>query len=250
MPEDWASGERPMFEVDYGCNSWLVRKQWLWALVHEPVPGFSTGEDIQLSYAVKKYYAISTWVVRLYNQDAKMGARSKSQELRGTMHTGTAQHNIRFDMYSQLIGRGAVLLAKPKSIDSLVLSWTIEDAKFLVSSIRANKRRFGATAMVYDSHEDSFDRTAEQLCEDTRCHFDICQYYGGCVHIGKFNMAFRGDSDSPGVASDYSGYFQASFSGILEYTEPKRLVLRDTNHMASTLAIQIAKAKNIECAVI
>lgn len=30
MPDEWASGEIPAFEVDYGCNSWLLKKRWLW----------------------------------------------------------------------------------------------------------------------------------------------------------------------------------------------------------------------------
>lgn len=57
----WPSGTPRVVEVDSGCQSWLLRREWISFLWREPPFNWSNGEDMQLSYSAKKYGNVRTY---------------------------------------------------------------------------------------------------------------------------------------------------------------------------------------------
>jgi len=60
----WCSQNEQTTRVDMGCHSWFFEKTWLRAFFAEMPEVFPMryGEDMHLSYAVKKYFGLNTYV--------------------------------------------------------------------------------------------------------------------------------------------------------------------------------------------
>jgi hypothetical protein len=58
----WAQKTPQTTEVDVGCQSWFLKRQWLCYLWLEPPFDWGNGEDMRLSYLCQKYGGVSTYV--------------------------------------------------------------------------------------------------------------------------------------------------------------------------------------------
>jgi hypothetical protein len=57
----WARQTATVSEVDVGCNSWMLEREWLNYLWREPAFDWFNGEDMRLSYLAQKYGGIRTY---------------------------------------------------------------------------------------------------------------------------------------------------------------------------------------------
>jgi hypothetical protein len=57
----WARQTAEVSEVDIGCNSWTLERDWLNYLWREPAFDWFNGEDMRLSYLAQKYGGIRTF---------------------------------------------------------------------------------------------------------------------------------------------------------------------------------------------
>jgi hypothetical protein len=58
----WAQRTDCITEVDVGCQSWLLQRQWLGHLWRESPFDWRNGEDMRLSYLCQKYGGVRTYV--------------------------------------------------------------------------------------------------------------------------------------------------------------------------------------------
>lgn len=63
-PIGWCDPNETTVRVDMGCHSWFFEKTWLRAFFAEMPDNFPMrfGEDMHLSYAIKKHFDINTYV--------------------------------------------------------------------------------------------------------------------------------------------------------------------------------------------
>lgn len=83
----WCSANENVTRVDMGCHSWFFEKSWLrgfFAEMPDPFP-MRYGEDMHLSYAVKKHYGLNTYIPPHPKNDPDLwGSIPTTAELYGT----------------------------------------------------------------------------------------------------------------------------------------------------------------------
>lgn len=131
--------EAPFFvmtEVDYLCGTWFIEQRYLDAFFRERPVTWFTGEDIHLSYAVRKYLGLKSYAHPLgsiYSNNLSMKKKN---------HTATSwgkPHNLRHELFRLLSGRGMVLKMDPE-IDTLVYVDGVEAAETFMSLVEGCKQ--------------------------------------------------------------------------------------------------------------
>lgn len=90
----WCKPNEEVKRVDVGCHSWFFKKEWLrafWAEMPRTIP-MRCGEDMHISYAVKKHFGLNTYVPPHPADDMDMwGSDPESAQLYGVDGRGCSQ---------------------------------------------------------------------------------------------------------------------------------------------------------------
>ncbi|KAJ3074708.1 hypothetical protein HDU98_010502 [Podochytrium sp. JEL0797] len=114
--------------VDYLCNIWFLKTSWATSFFTRDHPlTWYTGEDIHLSYSLKKYLGISSAVVRLQEEsdsEDPMKIESKSHSANHEKRVA----DVRNDMFRVNLGRGFAPELGGVSVHELVFVQNVECA--------------------------------------------------------------------------------------------------------------------------
>ncbi|KAJ3261653.1 hypothetical protein HDU77_000767 [Chytriomyces hyalinus] len=94
--------------VDYLCNIWFLKTSWTTAVFNRDHPlTFYTGEDIHLSFMVKKYLGVDSAVVNLAPEGSGIPPMKLSKKEHSANHEKRVA-NVRNDMFRLNLARGFV----------------------------------------------------------------------------------------------------------------------------------------------
>ncbi|KAJ3234358.1 hypothetical protein HDU81_001466 [Chytriomyces hyalinus] len=95
-------------QVDYLCNIWFLKTSWTTAIFMRDHPlTFYTGEDIHLSFMVKKYLGVDSTVVNLAPEVSGVAPMKLAKKEHSANHEKRVAH-VRNDMFRLNLGRGFV----------------------------------------------------------------------------------------------------------------------------------------------
>ncbi|KAI8836466.1 hypothetical protein BJ741DRAFT_605578 [Chytriomyces cf. hyalinus JEL632] len=94
--------------VDYLCNIWFLKTSWTTAVFNRDHPlTFYTGEDIHLSFMVKKYLGVDSAVVNLAPEGSGIPPMKLAEKKHSANHEKRVAH-VRNDMFRLNLARGFV----------------------------------------------------------------------------------------------------------------------------------------------
>ncbi|KAI9336356.1 hypothetical protein BDR26DRAFT_864983 [Obelidium mucronatum] len=184
-------GDQP--HVDYLCNIWFMKTAWVTAtfLRDHPLTWY-TGEDIHLSFVIKKYLGIDSAVIRITPDDATespMDLESKKH----VAHHEKRVADVRNDMFRVNLGRGFVPDLGGVIVKTLVFVQDLETAAAFLETYKTERSKkqdgfWGAlrepSCMVFTGRETSSERidllrmVALEYSEEANCKLFLRPKWG------------------------------------------------------------------------